>query len=83
MKELLNELKEELLNNSTDYTLLDLFNDEDKQAKYVKNASGKLKQVNPTYKKSIEILIKEIKGNFKEYVEFNWDKIEEKYKEII
>lgn len=83
MKELLNELKEELLNNPNDYTLLDLFNDEDKQAKYVKNANGKLKQVNPTYEKSIALLVKEIKGNLKEYIEFDWNKIEEKYKEII
>lgn len=83
MKELLNELKEELLNNPNDYTLLDMFNDDDKQTKYVKGANGKLKQVNPTYKKSIDLLIKEIKGNLKEYIEFDWDKIEEKYKEII
>ena len=83
MKELLNELKEELLNNPNDYTLWDLFNDEDKQAKYVKNANGKLKQVNPTYEKSIALLVKEIKDNLKEYVEFDWNKIEEKYKEII
>ena len=83
MKELLNELKEELLNNPNDYTLLDMFNDEDKQAKYIKGANGKLKRVNPTYEKSITLLVKEIKDNLKEYVEFNWDKIEEKYKEII
>ena len=83
MKELLNELKNELLNNPNDYTLWDMFNDDDKQAKYVKGANGKLKQVNPTYEKSIALLIKEIKGNLKEYIEFNWDNIEEKYKDII
>lgn len=83
MKELLKELKEDLLNNPTDYPLWDMFNDESKQKRFTTSSSGKMKCVNPSYTKSVNILIKELKDNIKDYIQFDWDKIEEKYKDII
>ena len=94
-KNCLKAFKADLLNNPNDYPMIDLY--ENKTPKAIITESGKIKYINPSYAKSISLLIKNMEENLPYYLyegvtEFNendfydclnWDAIEEKYKELI
>lgn len=95
IKNCLKTLKNDLLNNPNDYPMIDLY--DNKTARAVLTETGKIKYVNPSYKKSISVLVKILEDNFPIYLneganiinendfydDLNWDIIVEKYKEII
>lgn len=95
IKNCLKTLKNDLLNNPNDYPMIDLY--DNKTARAVLTETGKIKYINPSYKKSISVLVKILEDNFPIYFneganiinendfydDLNWDIIVEKYKEII
>lgn len=95
IKNCLKLLKTDLLVNPNDYSMIDLY--ENKTPRAIITECGKIKFINPSYNKSISLLIKKMEENFLNYLyegvtEFdennfydciNWDVIEHNYKLII